>query len=572
MRQGLRKRCVTLKFQYKMKQRIRSTTVLCVRRDGKVVMAGDGQVTLGSEVLKSTARKLRRLYNDKIIAGFAGSTADAFSLFARFEAKLEQFNGNLPRAVVELAKDWRTDNILRHLEALLLVADAKNTFILSGNGDVIEPDEDVAAIGSGGPFAHSAATALMHNTKLTARQIAEEAMKIAGKICIYTNDNVIFEELAEMVIYLPAQSVDEAPVLDELTPREIVRELDKYVIGQPDAKRAVAIALRNRIRRQKLPPEMADEVMPKNILMIGPTGVGKTELARRLAKLANSPFLKVEASKFTEVGYVGPRRRIDDPRSGRYRDRHGPRRAARRDRRPRRSERREPSARSADAARAAGGRRQREDARKAARAPARRQARRAHGRDRRQGSRPDASRSPATAIRGDGHQPQGHAARVVRPRGSQKRKMRVARSDGLSGPGRRAEADRHGPGDAHRHRARGIERHHLPGRNRQDRRARRRPWPRREPRRRAARHSADRRRHHGQHALRFRAHGSHSVHRGGRVPRFEAQRPDSGTAGPLSHSRGAEIADRGRFHPHSERAEERADQAVSRCWIPKASS
>ncbi|MGH9592794.1 MAG: ATP-dependent protease subunit HslV, partial [Bryobacteraceae bacterium] len=136
-----------------MKSQIRSTTILCVRRDGKVVMAGDGQVTLGSEVLKSSAKKLRRLYNGKILAGFAGSTADAFALFARFEAKLEQFNGNLPRAVVELAKDWRTDKILRHLEALLLVADVKNTFLLSGNGDVIEPDEDVAAIGSGGPFA-----------------------------------------------------------------------------------------------------------------------------------------------------------------------------------------------------------------------------------------------------------------------------------------------------------------------------------------------------------------------------------------------------------------------------------
>jgi ATP-dependent HslUV protease subunit HslV len=178
-----------------MKQRIRSTTVLSVRRDGKVVMAGDGQVTLGSEVLKSKARKLRRLYNEKILAGFAGSTADAFSLFARFEAKLEQFNGNLPRAVVELAKDWRTDKILRHLEALLLVADAKNTYILSGNGDVIEPDEDAAAIGSGGPFALSAATALMRHTKLSARQISEEAMKIAAQTCIYTNDNIIYEEL-----------------------------------------------------------------------------------------------------------------------------------------------------------------------------------------------------------------------------------------------------------------------------------------------------------------------------------------------------------------------------------------
>ncbi len=179
-----------------MRQRIRSTTVLCVRRDGKVVMAADGQVTLGHEVLKSTARKLRRLYNDRIVAGFAGSTADAFSLFARFEGKLEQFNGNLPRAVVDLAKDWRTDKILRHLEALLLVADAANTFIVSGNGDVIEPDENVAAIGSGGPFAHAAATALMRHTKLTSRQIVEESMKIAAKTCIYTNDNVTYEELS----------------------------------------------------------------------------------------------------------------------------------------------------------------------------------------------------------------------------------------------------------------------------------------------------------------------------------------------------------------------------------------
>src|SRR5271168_433744 len=143
-----------------MRERVRSTTILCVRRGGKVVMAGDGQVTLGSEVLKASAKKLRKLYNDKIVAGFAGSTADAFSLFARFEAKLEQFNGNLPRSVVELAKDWRTDKILRHLEALLLVADAKNTYILSGNGDVIEPDESAAAIGSGGAFAKSAAVAL----------------------------------------------------------------------------------------------------------------------------------------------------------------------------------------------------------------------------------------------------------------------------------------------------------------------------------------------------------------------------------------------------------------------------
>jgi ATP-dependent HslUV protease subunit HslV len=178
-----------------MNPKIRSTTILCVRRDGKVVMAGDGQVTLGQEVLKASAKKLRRLYNNKIMAGFAGSTADAFALFSRFEGKLEQHNGNLPRSVVELAKEWRTDRMLRHLEALLLVADDKSTFIVSGNGDVIEPDDQIAAIGSGGPFAKAAAVALYENTKLSAREICEKAMTIAGQICIYTNQNFVFEEL-----------------------------------------------------------------------------------------------------------------------------------------------------------------------------------------------------------------------------------------------------------------------------------------------------------------------------------------------------------------------------------------
>ena len=178
-----------------MKRKIRSTTVISIRRDNKVVMAGDGQVTLGNEVIKASARKLRRLYNDKVLAGFAGSTADAFALFARFETKLEQFNGNLSRSVVELAKDWRTDRILRHLEAILLVADMKYTYLVSGTGDVIEPDEGIAAIGSGGQYALAAATALLRNTQLSARQIAEQAMEIAGRICIFTNDNVTYEEL-----------------------------------------------------------------------------------------------------------------------------------------------------------------------------------------------------------------------------------------------------------------------------------------------------------------------------------------------------------------------------------------
>src|SRR4029077_2242512 len=167
--------------------RIRSTTVLCVRRDGKVVMAADGQVTLGDGVIKHNARKIRRLYQDKILAGFAGSTADAFSLFSRFEAKLEQYHGNLGRAAVELAKDWRTDKILRNLEALLIVADPGQTFLISGAGDVIEPDEGIAAIGSGGSYALSAARALMNNTQLPARTIAEEANKIPGTNPFFTN-------------------------------------------------------------------------------------------------------------------------------------------------------------------------------------------------------------------------------------------------------------------------------------------------------------------------------------------------------------------------------------------------
>jgi ATP-dependent HslUV protease subunit HslV len=177
------------------RRRIRSTTVLCVRRDDVVVMAADGQVTLGDHVLKHSARKIRRLYQDKILAGFAGSTADAFNLFGRFETKLEQHAGNLNRAAVELAKDWRTDKMLRNLEALLLVADKAQTFLISGSGDVIDPDGALAAIGSGGSYATAAARALYENSELSAREIAEKAMKIAGDICIYTNDRVTFEEL-----------------------------------------------------------------------------------------------------------------------------------------------------------------------------------------------------------------------------------------------------------------------------------------------------------------------------------------------------------------------------------------
>ncbi len=166
-----------------------------MRRDGRLVLAGDGQVTMGNEVLKGSARKLRKFYNGQIVSGFAGSTADAFALFSRFEGKLEQHSGNLPRSVVELAKEWRTDRMLRHLEALLLVADMENMYIVSGTGDVIEPDTPVAAIGSGGAFAKCAALALLENTSLGAREVVEKSMKIAANVCIYTNESVTFEEL-----------------------------------------------------------------------------------------------------------------------------------------------------------------------------------------------------------------------------------------------------------------------------------------------------------------------------------------------------------------------------------------
>jgi ATP-dependent HslUV protease subunit HslV len=171
------------------------TTVLCVRRDNKVVMAGDGQVTMGDSIVKHSAKKIRRLFTDKVLAGFAGSTADALSLFSRFESKLQEHHGNLARAAVELAKDWRTDRSLRHLEALLVVADTKQTLLISGNGDVIEPDDGLCAIGSGGSYALAAARALARHSKLGAKDIAQEAMRLASEICIYTNAHFTIEEL-----------------------------------------------------------------------------------------------------------------------------------------------------------------------------------------------------------------------------------------------------------------------------------------------------------------------------------------------------------------------------------------
>ena len=178
-----------------MNSSIHATTIICVRKKGRVAIASDGQVTLGDTVMKHGAKKLRRLYNDKIIAGFAGSSADSFALFSRFESKLEQFHGNLSRAAVELAKDWRTDRALRHLEAVMIVADDKATFLISGTGDLIEPDDGIVGIGSGGAFALAAARALNKYTELSAREIVQEAMQIAASICIYTNDKISIEEL-----------------------------------------------------------------------------------------------------------------------------------------------------------------------------------------------------------------------------------------------------------------------------------------------------------------------------------------------------------------------------------------
>ena len=257
-------------------------------KKNEVVVAGDGQVTLGDTVIKANAKKVRILADGKVITGFAGATADAFALFERLESKLEKFSNNLMRACVEMAKDWRTDRYLRRLEAMMIVADKESSLILSGNGDVLEPKDGLMAIGSGGNYALAAARAL-YDSKLNAEQIAKKSLEIAADLCIYTNDSIILEKNC----------------MTTFTPREIVSELDRFIVGQNTAKRAVAIALRNRWRRQQIKGSLKDEVLPKNILMIGPTGVGKTEIARRLAKLADAPFIKVEATKFTEVGYVG---------------------------------------------------------------------------------------------------------------------------------------------------------------------------------------------------------------------------------------------------------------------------
>ena len=275
-----------------------------------MVVAGDGQVSMGNTVVKSTASKVRKIEKRGVVAGFAGSTADALTLFERLEAKLEKHAGNLSRAAVELAKDWRTDKYLRRLEALMAVGDKENSYIISGTGDVLEPEGDVIGIGSGGNYALAAGKVLM-GTEMNAEQLAKKAIEVAAEICVFTNNNVKIEknimDNSNVTKLHPKEKNQnsESSVGSSLSPREIVSELDRFVVGQNKAKKAVAVALRNRWRRQALIGEMKNEVLPKNILMIGPTGVGKTEISRRLSKLAEAPFVKVEATRFTEVGYVG---------------------------------------------------------------------------------------------------------------------------------------------------------------------------------------------------------------------------------------------------------------------------
>ncbi len=275
-----------------------ATTILSVRKGDRVAIGGDGQVTLGTQVMKADAVKIRKLLDGQVIVGFAGSAADGFALLERFEGKLKDYPNNVPRAATELAKLWRTDRILRRLEAVLVVVDSRHSLLLTGSGDVIQPTDGILATGSGGGYALAAARALVQHSSLSAAEIVRESLAISAEIDIYTNANLTVEEL-------PCQTSSKSTAERELTPRQIVAELDRDIVGQADAKRAVAIALRNRWRRRQLPEDLRRQVTPKNIMLIGPTGVGKTEIARRLAMLVGAPFMKAEATKYTEVGYVG---------------------------------------------------------------------------------------------------------------------------------------------------------------------------------------------------------------------------------------------------------------------------
>ena len=329
-------------------ERLHGTTILAVRHKGHVVMAGDGQVSMGQTVVKRSARKVRRLFEGKVLAGFAGGTADALTLFEKFEAKLEQYHGNLKRAAVELAKDWRSDRVLRRLEALLVVADRDVSLLITGNGDVIEPDDGLLAIGSGGNFALAAARALaraLRARRARHRGGGDEASprRSASTPTRRSSSRSSRPRRTPMAERLPQIGRSDSAERVPMTPREIVSELDRYIVGQRAAKRAVAIALRNRWRRQQVAEDLRDEIAPKNIIMIGPTG-RRQDRDRAPARQARAGAVPQGRGLEVHRGRLRrPRRRVDDPRP----DRAGGRAWSRRRRRRRSSAGRASTPRSA---------------------------------------------------------------------------------------------------------------------------------------------------------------------------------------------------------------------------------
>ena len=302
-------------------EQFHGTTIVSVRRDGKVALGGDGQVTLGNIVVKGGARKVRRLHHDQVLAGFAGATADAFTLFERFEAKLDKHQGHLVRSAIELTKDWRTDRVLRRLEAMLAVADHERSLIITGNGDVLEPEYGIVAIGSGGAYAQAAAKALLDNTELGAERHRQEIARDRRRpLHLHEHQEPSrSESRTRPENWRPDLALVCRSECRAMTPQEIVSELDRHIVGQAEAKRAVAIALRNRWRRQQVDEQLRGEITPKNILMIGPTGRRQDRdrappgAARRRA-LHQGRGDQVHRGRLRRQG-----RRLDRPRPGRHR-------------------------------------------------------------------------------------------------------------------------------------------------------------------------------------------------------------------------------------------------------------